>query len=215
MKRYRFKTQDSFAGLLHRSNLFLKPPRGSGRAELTGAGYDDWQRVAAYRSGAINIPDPSGVAHVRAIVANTNNVIGRGDRLAGEMAHGDITIAGGVKERIKAQGRVVDAGDVVKEGTITDGRVVAAFCVIKECKKTLRRVVGADGVAKERLITGGRVASASAIHTERLNPGGCVEVARRVAKKRSPTDGRVAEAGSIEKERERSIGTVSSALGVA
>ena len=34
VKRHRFKCQDSFTGLIHGSDVFLEPLRGSGRAEV-------------------------------------------------------------------------------------------------------------------------------------------------------------------------------------
>ena len=46
MKRHRLERQDSFAGLIHRLNLFLKPARGAGGPELTVGIYDYIYRVS-------------------------------------------------------------------------------------------------------------------------------------------------------------------------
>jgi hypothetical protein len=45
MKRHRLERQDSFAGLIHRLDLFLKPARGAGGPELTVGIYDDIYRI--------------------------------------------------------------------------------------------------------------------------------------------------------------------------
>ena len=96
MKRHRLERQDSFAGLIHRLNLFLKPARGAGGPELTVGIYDDIYRIG---------------------------VIARGKAAAGANAHCRVIAAGVAKERIKPIGRVVAAGGVVQERLITVGRV--------------------------------------------------------------------------------------------
>ena len=96
MKRYGFKTQDSFAGLIHRCNLFLKPARRADRAELTVRVDHDWYGVGICRCNVTNAADKAAVAHVCTSGADSNNVIGGGNAAAGFKPQSRVVVAGGV-----------------------------------------------------------------------------------------------------------------------
>ena len=105
--------------------------------------------------------DIATVAHVRTIGADTDNVIGRGDVVAGKRSQrrveeaggvaaernntiGRVVVAGGVEiERRRARGCVVVAGGVRREGNLTNGRVAEAGGVGLKCANTDGRVLSA------------------------------------------------------------------------
>ena len=134
MKRHRLERQDSFAGLIHRLNLFLKPARGAGGPELTVGIYDDIYRIGNPRchtnggdkGSCLKFAadaDSVGLA-IDTRVTNIDIVIARGKAAAGASARCRVIAAGVAKERIKPIGRVVAAGGgVVQERLITVGRV--------------------------------------------------------------------------------------------
>src|SRR5947208_17134996 len=97
MKRHRFEAQDGFAGLTHRFNLLLEPSRG-GRglgAEPTVSVYIDRRNGSAFVHPA-DVADKATVAHVRAIHADANNVVGVGNAAASSEAQADVVVAAGV-----------------------------------------------------------------------------------------------------------------------
>src|SRR5882724_3885935 len=114
MKRHRLERVDEFTGLIHRFDLLLKPARRTHRAELAGGVYEDWDGVCVCSCNSTNAADKAAVAHVRAIRADSNDVIGRGNVAAG----------------LKPQGRVVAAGGVIRERRTTGGRIGAAGGVV-------------------------------------------------------------------------------------
>src|SRR5207253_3526972 len=81
VKRHWLEHQDGFTGFVHRLNLLFEPPGGAGSPKLAVDGHDDWHRGGAYSGCAINIADPSAVAHGHSSAArpDSNNVIGRSD----------------------------------------------------------------------------------------------------------------------------------------
>ena len=97
MKRHRLERQDSFAGLIHRLNLFLKPARGAGGPELTVGIYDDIYRIGNPRchtnggdkGSCLKFAadaDSVGLA-IDTRVTNIDIVIARGKAAAGANAH--------------------------------------------------------------------------------------------------------------------------------
>ena len=91
-------------------------------------------------------------------MTDANNVVGRGDRIAGEFAHSDITVA----------------GSVVEERAIADGRVPGALSIMGECANTVSRVVEARGVVEERAITDSHVLYSLSVGIERAGANGRV-----------------------------------------
>ncbi len=80
--RYGLFIRDS--GPLHRLNFFFKPPGGGGRAKFAVRINEDLSSSGSRL--AKDAADIATVAHVRAIGADANNVIGRADLAAGGMA---------------------------------------------------------------------------------------------------------------------------------
>ena len=199
MKRDRLKAQDGFTGFVYRFNLLLKAPRGTGRAELTSIGHDDWQRCGAYRAYAIDVADPSRVAKVLTAGADSDDVTGCGDIDAGGGAQSRIVAASVIKERKRTHSGVVKAGSVVIERVITDTRVPVAAGVIKERVTPVCSVINAVYIAKKRGSTGRRVLVAAGVAKERLKAGGRV-VVRVVGKERKRTYGCVVEARGVAVE---------------
>jgi hypothetical protein len=215
--------EERFAGLVHRLNVIFEPPGRNNGAQLTRSINDDGG--CSGRSHTENVADVTGIAHVLAIGADSNNVIGRADTRAGVSAQGDIPAAGAVQERLITDSRVVDAdgvlqersntvgrveetGDVAKERSKTVGCVVGADCVGAERIKTVGRVVATGGIAKERLKTVGRVAAAGGVAGKRIKTGGRVAAAGRVFKESSKTSGRVGVAFGVEIERSITVGSI-------
>ncbi len=230
VKAHRLKRQDRFAGLVHRFNLMLEPPRGTLCAQLPCGIYNDWYGRVHCLNPA-NVADKTTVVHVRTckIPTDTDNVIGVSDAGAGIYAQADVevaaryvaersstdrrvVVAARIAERLRTNGGVFAAGDVVLERSRTDGGVFAAGSITSKRQKTSGRVVGAGSVAEERNITicrvpvargvakecfktGGRIAAASAIVHQRLLAVGSVEAAGGVGKKRLKTIGRVIRGG--------------------
>src|SRR5947208_1816641 len=93
MERHGFKREDRFAGLFHRLNVLLEPPRRTVRAKLTRIGHKNRHSDSAYRGDTINIVDPSSVAHIGTQVASadTDNVTGPHDVAAGHSAHANVS----------------------------------------------------------------------------------------------------------------------------
>ena len=85
MEGHRPERQDSFTGVAHGTDVLLEPLRGGDCAELPGIRHDDWRSSAALRGHAIDVANPGGVAHIRTrdVVADTGNVVGRKDVVAG------------------------------------------------------------------------------------------------------------------------------------
>src|SRR5882724_2576714 len=223
MERHRLKRQNSFAGAVHRFNLFLEAPRRTGGAKLTQCVYQHWYSgiggchpANASDKGACLIPVYADA--YRAVLARKT-----------WMTDIDIVIARGTHAGAKAQSDVVDASSVAKESVMTDGRVVVACHVEFERSKTVGRVRAAGDVAKERLKTGGRVVAAFAVvqkgkrsvgrvvrssgveekrysassricvcgvERKRASANACVKAAGRVAEERKPTNCRVPLAGA-------------------
>ena len=77
--------------------------------------HNDGRGRAALCGHAIDAANPSRVAHVRTVGADTDNVVGRGDEIRRpNVAQRDIVTAGGVvKERVTTVGRVEAASRVV------------------------------------------------------------------------------------------------------
>src|SRR5215217_3215965 len=133
MKCHRFEREDSFARFVHRLNLFLEPTRGTHRTELAERVDQHRYGVGVLRCHSANLADKAAAADVETSVANTNNVIGRGDVAAGKKPQGDITDASGaIDERSVPDRRVLDTGGVMIERHIADGRVEAAGRVAKK-----------------------------------------------------------------------------------
>ena len=68
--------------------------------------------------------DKAAVAHGRTSGADSNNVVGRGNAVAGANAYGRVVTAGGVasKRKITVR-RVVTAGGVAEKSVHSDGSV--------------------------------------------------------------------------------------------
>src|SRR6266542_6873254 len=199
MKGHRLKCQDGFAGAVHRFNLFLEPSRGADRAQLAVGVYQDWDSVGVCGCNPTNVADKAAVAHVRTWGADSNNVIGPEDAVAGAIA----------------QGRVVAAGGVATERTNTGGRVEVAYGVVMERTNTVGRVVFAAGVAKERLITVGHVKPAGGVAIERSKTSGRVEFAFGIVIERRITVGSVVVADCVVRQRISASGTIEKPAGVA
>src|SRR4029077_9074808 len=91
-----------------------------------------------------DISNKATVAHVRTgnALADTDNVIGRSDGIAGIKPQYRIAAAGRVKsERMSAVGCVEIAGCIPLERGVTVGRVMVAHCVAQEGGKTVGRVM--------------------------------------------------------------------------
>src|SRR5205814_5502834 len=105
--------------------------------------------------------------------ANVDVAAPRGEICAGTGGQGDIVIAGCVKERTSAVGRVGAAGCVDSERTKTDGRVVSAACVAFEGLITQGGVV-ASSVGKESTVTEGGIMATDFVAGERHPTTGSV-----------------------------------------
>src|SRR6266516_3848145 len=102
MKRHRLKSQNRLPGAVHRFNLFLEPFRGTRRAKLANRVDQHRYGVAVSGLDVPNVADKAAVVHVRTSVADSNNVIGRGDANTSSIAYGRVVGAGGLKiERLK------------------------------------------------------------------------------------------------------------------
>src|ERR1051325_10920679 len=93
VESHRLKGQDRVARLLHRFNVLFEPRRGSGRAELPGIGDDHWQGRGALRRYAVDVADPTRIAHIRSGVADRNNTAAGGDFIAGSDANRNVGTA--------------------------------------------------------------------------------------------------------------------------
>src|SRR5437773_2394747 len=110
--------------------------------------------------------------------------------------------------------RVVVAGAVEKERSLTVSRVGYAGGVVKERRMTGGRVGAAGGIAPERIVTCSRVGSAGGVVPERLKTVGRVLVAGGVGAERKSTCSRVGSAGGVDIERLITVGRVGAAGGV-
>src|SRR5436190_17232791 len=99
MKRDRFERQDGFAGLVHRSNVFLKAARGVTRAELAVGVYDHIYAIAVPYCNVANVADKASVTCCEGSTiawgADGNNVIGRSHVGAGFAADADVVATRG------------------------------------------------------------------------------------------------------------------------
>src|SRR6266498_3506068 len=210
--------QDRFASFVHWLDLLLEPARGADRAKRAGGVDQYWYGIDVLRLYAANVADKAAVAHVRTrhSEANTDNVTGVSYSAASRNAQGRVLDAGGVvKERVKSGGRVGIANDVVRERRIAGGRVLGTFCVGKKCERSISSVVGADGITRERINTGGRIITAFGVAKKRIRTGGRVAVAGGIVLERRITVGRIAKAGGVVQERLNTGGRVAAAFGVA
>jgi len=174
------ETVNGFAGLFHGSDFILETARRYLGTEFTVG-------INVNRLGPArlipDIPDVTAIAHVLTAdtVADTDNVIGRGDTVASFIAQGRVMVAAGVVgQRSTTTGRVVTPGGVTEKGQTTRSRIAASGGVRTQCFKTVGRVVASFGVAKKRIKTDGRVA-----------------VAGRIAKECERSIGGVADANSV------------------
>jgi len=174
------ETVNGFAGLFHGSDFILETARRYLGTEFTVG-------INVNRLGPArlipDIPDVTAVARVLTAdaVADTDNVIGRGDTVASFIAQGRVMVAAGVVgQRGTTTGRVVTPGGVTEKGQTTRSRIAASGGVRTQCFKTVGRVVASFGVAKKRIKTDGRVA-----------------VAGRIAKECERSIGGVADANSV------------------
>src|SRR6266487_1822308 len=209
----RLERVERFAGLLHGLDLVLVASRGNDVAKFTGGIYLD---ISA------------GIVRCRTD-ASDSGTVGLASKTDDAVADAHIAAAFDIEAGIKAQGRVVAAGDVVKERFNTVGRVEGAGGVL-ERTKTSRRIVVADGVDLKRSKTSSRVVEAGAVFLERTSSSSRVKVASGVAKERVrtdggvqvgvvakerlPTKGRVAGTGCVAKERHTANGDIANAVGV-
>src|SRR6266550_3313836 len=192
MKRHRLERVDEFTGLIHRFDLLLKPARRTHRAELAGGVYEDRDGVCVCSCNSTNAADKAAVAHIRAIRADSNNIIGRGNAETGS----------------RPQGRVVAAGRIAFEGVKAVGCVLTATSVTQERGSSVSRVVAADHVANERISTVGRVLIAGGVVKERSNAGGCVGRASGVAKEGEYSIGGILGAAGVAQKRPGANGGV-------
>jgi hypothetical protein len=151
------------------------------------------------RGLAIDVANPSGVAHIRTASADTDNVAGRVNAVAGKTTQGNVVAACVVvDEGGLANGRVEIADGITKKRILTGGRVFRPG-VAKERLQTGGSVSTADGVAKERFITGGHVAGAGGVVKKGHRTAGSVGAAGRVRQERFDASGRIL-VPSIERE---------------
>ena len=132
MKRDRFERQDDFAGLIHRSNVFLKPARRVNRAQLAVGIDQHWYGVEVCSNHVPNVADIGSAVWVKGIGiakdAEKNSVIilpGKWWSRAGFAADGDVVATLVEPERSPAKGAVIDPGYVVPECSDTDCGVAA------------------------------------------------------------------------------------------
>src|SRR6266498_2453371 len=155
VKCHWLQRKNSFAGLVHRFNLFLEPARGTGRAELAGGVDQHRYCVAVSRCHPVN-------------VADADNVIRRGDGRARSTAQGRIIVSSAVTtERLGATGRVIAASGVVKERSSAVSRIKVSGGVQLECSKTGSRIFLAGGVGRQRVRAEGAVVGAIGIAQQR------------------------------------------------
>src|SRR6266540_4916814 len=180
--------KNDFAGLVHRRDVVLIPPRryvaptqsaAAGYGDIIGVSSNDGLHVR------VDLANIATVVHVLTGGTYTNNIIGGGHAGASIEAQGSVEVAGGVaKERIKTDGRVVSAVGVAIEGLNTEGGVAAAVCIAKKRTLSERRVAVTGGIAKERIKTGGCVEVRSRTTCECTNTGCRVEAAGGIANER-------------------------------
>ena len=98
-------------------------------------------------SHAINVADPSGVAHIVTVGADTNNVAGRADITASAITYCDVEVAGTVaKERGNTDGRVAFTVGIALKRSIADSSVGKAFGVERERERSSGCIVLASGI---------------------------------------------------------------------
>jgi hypothetical protein len=214
VKRHRLKRQDSFAGFVHRLNLFLESARGAHRAQLACGVDHDRYSIVVCRCHPENVPNKAAAAHIRAICADTDDVIGCGDNKTTTRAQGDIAVAGIVNERIITVGRVAGARSVTLERKSTDSRVGVAASVAKEGLNAVGRVGDAGGVAMERSKTSGRVVRAIGVAIERCVTMGRVAEAGGVVGERISASADVKKPAGVAEERKNASGSVVAAIGI-
>lgn len=125
-----------------------------------------WYRVRNRRCHITNIPDKASVAHVFTsnVSSDTNNVTGRGNIKASEIAQGRVAVAERVvPERVNTAGRVAVTAAIAKERVTAAGCVVLAVRVAIERLKTDGRVVVASSVGLEGVMAVGRIVVAGSV----------------------------------------------------
>ena len=102
-----------------------------------------------------------------------------------------------ITKRILTGGRVIAAGCVAVEATLTIGSIVVSGSAIAECINPGGRVVEASCVAQKRALTAGCVAVASCVAAKRLVPSGGIVKTSRVILESSSTCGSIVATGHL------------------
>jgi hypothetical protein len=98
-----------------------------------------------------NAADKARIVHVVTGSSDTNNVTGCGDGAAGEIAQGDVVTAASVTREGDVTDRCVETADIIAEERLkTTGRVVETIGIVKECFPAAGCVVPALDVLKKR-----------------------------------------------------------------
>jgi hypothetical protein len=128
VKCHRLETKDSFAGTIHRCNLFLEPARRTHRAELAVGVCDDIYGVGNSRCHTANAGDKGSCLK---FAAETNRI-----RLERDARVTDVDVVIAIAFETAAgkstQRCVVAARGITEESVPADGRVGVAFCVVIE-----------------------------------------------------------------------------------
>src|SRR5204863_305768 len=167
-----------------------------------------------------NVADKTTVVHVRTckIPTDTDNVIGVSDAGAGIYAQADVevadryvaersstdrrvVVAARIAERLRTNGGVFAAGDIVLERSRTDGGVVVASDVAKKGECTIGRVVTAGIVKGKRVYSIGCVTRAGSIEQKRCSTGGRVVVCGVEIKRSSTNSGIEAASGDTRQRK--------------
>src|SRR5262245_24089292 len=142
--------------------MFVPPRRYVRAAESAIAIYCDcvWIGTNHRLNVGIDLADVTAVAHVGALAANGNNVVGGSDVDAGAVA----------------QTNIINPGIVVLQRSIADSGVAVALGIVKKCESPDGCVVGADGIEYERTSTNRGIGAASQVAGKGAGAGGGVAV---------------------------------------
>src|SRR5204862_291201 len=178
--------QNRFARFVYRLNLLLEPLRGTHCAKLADCIYYHWySRICC--CNPTNVANKAGVADVRTVGADADNVIRRGDIGACAGAQGSVVAAVTVRERVISIRRVAGSVDVVKERKGANSVVVRAAVVIDERVGSNGSVECASGVEQQRCSANCGI-GIRGVEDQRPSTNTGVEVVRRSGKERIPTN---------------------------
>ncbi len=214
MERYWLKSQNRFAGVIHRFNFVFQPARRAGGGAEFAGGVDEHKRGVGGYESVPDVADKAAVTQVCTMFvrADADNVIGRGHVGTGIFSQGYVAGTHGIEiQRTITNGRVLESGGVGKERVNAHGRVEGACGVGKESERSIGCVVRTGCVTQKRPGTSGCIL-VSGVGEERPGADGRVELAFCVASERQKTDCCIEPAAGEAQKRGLSLCRVASRI---